>query len=127
MDQTFPKHEKLKSKKMIEHLFAHGKSCTVFPLKLIYSSYNFDEDVPIQMGVSVSKRNVKLAVKRNRIKRLLREAYRLNKHLVFNEIEGKYVGMILYLGKEKPNFQEVNLKMERLLHRFLETERASKK
>ena len=60
---------------------AEGKHVKSFPLRLIYSPLNHDGEFPIKVGFSVPKRNVKLAVDRNRIKRLMREVYRKNKHL----------------------------------------------
>ena len=107
-------------------MFTEGKSRSNFPLKIIYAPYNFEDEIPLKVGVSVSKRNFKKAVDRNRIKRLLRESYRLNKHIIFNNLGQKYICMFLYLGKEKPTFQELNGKMERLLHDFKEiTHRAT--
>lgn len=85
---------------------------------MVYKNISFSDDVPVKAGVSVSKRNFKKAVDRNRIKRLLRECYRLNKHLVYHELNQKYVIMFLYLGKEMPNFHDLNKKMERLLIAF---------
>lgn len=122
MNQQFPNNEKLKSKKLIETLFTSGKSVSSFPIKLIYSSIPFEEDVLIKAGVSVSKRRFKKAVDRNHIKRLLREAYRLNKSIIHNELQEQYVCMFLYLGKEMPNFNELNGKMERLLHKLVAKE-----
>lgn len=122
MNQTFPNNEKLKSKKLIEALFKSGKSVSSFPIKVIYTSIPFEEDVLIKAGVSVSKRRFKKAVDRNRIKRLLREAYRLNKSIVHGELQEQYVCMFLYLGKEMPNFNELNGKMERLLHKLVAKE-----
>ena len=115
---SFTTVEKLKSKKEITHLFAVGKSRTCFPIKLIYTPYDFDERTPLKVGVSVSKRNFKRAVDRNRIKRLLREGYRLNKPIIFNDLGRKYICMFLYIGKEKPTFQEIHDTMERLLQDF---------
>jgi ribonuclease P protein component len=74
------KKEKLKSRKQIESLFAGGKSFAVFPIRVTYSFLPAGEEDPLaQIGVTVSKKYFKRAVDRNRIKRLLREAYRLQK------------------------------------------------
>lgn len=120
MNLSFPKKEKLKSKKLIERLFEQGESINNFPLKLIYLKTVFEDNSKIKTGVIAPKKSFKKAVHRNRIKRLLREAYRLNKPLVFNNIEGGFAFMILYLGKEMPNYQLVEEKMKGLLTKFHE-------
>ncbi len=120
MSFSFSHKEKLKSKKLIEQLFKEGKGITSFPLKLIYLDVAFSSQVKIKTGVIAPKKSFKNAVQRNRIKRLLREAYRLNKSLVFNNIEGSFAFMILYLGKEMPNHQLVNEKMKDVLGKFQE-------
>ena len=84
MRNTFSSEEKLKKKNLITELFASGKSASVFPLKMIYLQNDHDSPYKIQAGVSVSKRNFKSAVDRNRIKRLMRESYRKNKYLIYN-------------------------------------------
>ncbi|MCK0158089.1 ribonuclease P protein component [Cellulophaga sp. F20128] len=103
---TFPKKEKLKSKKLIEQLFTEGKTVTNFPIKLIYLPCTL-ENTPLKVGVTVAKRNFKSAVDRNRIKRLLREAYRSNKHIVYNNIEGDYALLFLYIGKQMPESETI--------------------
>ena len=118
MKFSFSNKEKLKSKKHIDVLFTEGKSCSKYPLKMIYTTTDFIDDVPIKAGVSVSKRNFKKAVDRNKVKRILRECYRLNKHIIFNDLDKKYVCMFLYLGREIPKFHDLNQKMERLLLDF---------
>ena len=117
MRNTYPKKEKLKSKKHIEQLFNIGKSVSVFPLRLVYLQTEFDDGVAIKAGVSVSKKLHKKAVHRNRIKRLLREAYRLNKSQI-NTKDQQFAFMILYLGKEMPLFEDINKKMVQLLNTF---------
>ena len=119
MSFTLPKKEKLKSKKLIEQLFAEGIGITNYPLKLVYLRTNFSDDCKCKVGVTASKRNFKSAVKRNRIKRLLRESYRLNKHLIFNNIEGDFAFMFLYLGKEMPKQSKVTKSMILLLEKFV--------
>ena len=120
MKFTFPKKEKLKSQKLIEKLFLEGKAVTAFPLRMLYLRTDFEDGTKIKTGVSVSKRNFKKAVDRNRIKRLLREAYRLNKPEYFNNITTSYAFMILYLGKDDTDFDTVNSKMKIVFKTFLE-------
>jgi len=122
VNQTFPTIEKLKSKKLLDELFTSGKKLNEYPIKLVYKQLNFEDEVLIKAGVSVPKRNFKKAVDRNRIKRLLREAYRLNKHIIHNEFNEKYVCMFLYLGKDMPTFEVLNTKMVRLLNKLVEKE-----
>ncbi len=119
MRHTFPKKEKLKSKKLIEQLFTEGKSVSSFPIKLVYIKLKTPLDVCIQAGVTVPKKKFKSAVKRNRIKRLLRESYRLNKAIVFNNSEGSFAFLFLYLGTEMPTYQQVDVQMKLVLHKFI--------
>ena len=119
MSFSFPKKEKLKSKKLIEQLFAEGVGVTNYPIKLVYLKTSHEDDSKCKVGVTVSKRNFKSAVKRNRIKRLMRESYRLNKHLIFNNIEGNFAFMFLYLGKEMPSQSKITDAMIPLMRKFV--------
>ncbi|MEN8884835.1 MAG: ribonuclease P protein component [Winogradskyella sp.] len=119
MNFSYSKKDKLKSKKDIEQLFTEGKAVTAFPLKLIYLKTNFEDGSTLKTGVSVSKRLHKTAVSRNRIKRLLREAYRLNKPLYFNNSSASYTFMILYLSKEGTTFDKLNTNMKSLFEKFI--------
>jgi ribonuclease P protein component len=120
MKHTYSKIEKLKSKILIEKLFDEGKSVKIFPLRLIFLETEFNEPIKIKCGVSVGKRNFKNAVDRNRVKRLIREAYRLNKSAYFNNITTQYAFMILYIGNEKPTFEQTDKSMRKLLEKFVE-------
>jgi len=120
MKYTLGKQERLKRRKLIEKLYSEGKSVKSFPLRMMYLQTQHTSDFPCQVGVSVPKRNFKLAVSRNRIKRLLRESYRLQKEIVYNNLEEPYVFMISYIGKEEPVYEEVFLKMQKLLNLFVE-------
>ena len=119
MKFTYSKKEKLKSKKLIDLLFTEGQSVSAFPLRLVYLGTTFDDDVIAKTGVSVSKRNFKTAVQRNRIKRLLREAYRLNKATIFNNLTTQHAFMILYIGKDKPTYAQIETRMKHLFEKFL--------
>ena len=94
MNFTYPKTEKLKSKTTIDLLFSKGKSVSKYPLRLVFveSDYGIpeDSDQKLKMGVSVSKKYFKHAVDRNYFKRVLRETYRLNKHILVDNLDKKY-------------------------------------
>ena len=116
---SYPKEEKLKSKKIIDSLFSDGKSVGKYPLRLVYVKHNFEENVPLKMGVSVSKKYFKKAVDRNYFKRVLRECYRLNKHLLTDNLEDKYCCMFFYQTKERLTYPEINEKTKQLFEKFV--------
>lgn len=120
MKFTLGKAERLKSKKLIERLFEEGSSLKVYPFKLIYLKTPHRSEFPVQATFSVPKRRFKKAVDRNRIKRLLREAYRLEKQIVYEGINGSFVFMITFIGKEEPAFVDVKKNMRKLLNVFVE-------
>lgn len=118
MSNEYPKKEKLKNKKLIDQLFVAGESVSSYPIKLIYLKTELPFNVTVQAGVTVPKKNFKSAVKRNRIKRLLRESYRQNKDLIFNNSEGGFAFLFIYLGKNMPKYQEIDENLLVLLHKF---------
>jgi ribonuclease P protein component len=93
---SYNKTEKLKSRKVLNELFTKGKSFSVFPVKLFYTIA--EDDQTIKAGVGVSARNFKKAVDRNRIKRLLRECYRLNKLSLHTAVAAKQKGRVCFLS-----------------------------
>lgn len=120
MRNTLGKQERLKSKKLIEKLYAEGDSVKIFPLRMMYVQTVHTSEFPCQVGVSVAKRNYKLAVDRNRLKRLMRETYRLQKQIVYNNLDRPYVFMISYIGREEIKYEDLYLKMEKLLTLFID-------
>jgi ribonuclease P protein component len=119
MNFTYPKNEKLKSKITIGLLFTEGKSVSKYPLRLVYKAGSFDESEKIKMGVSVSKKNFKKAVDRNYFKRVLRETYRLNKHLLIDNLDQPYSFMFFYQTKDRLTYAEINTKTIQLFEKFL--------
>ena len=119
MKFTYPKIEKLKSKTTIDLLFSKGASVSKYPLRLVYISGDFGENIPIKMGVSVSKKHFKNAVDRNYFKRVLRETYRLNKHLLLDNLNTPYAFMLLYQTKDRLTYEEINTKTIQLFEKFL--------
>lgn len=127
MDFSYPKAEKLKSKKIIDLLFTEGKSVSKYPLRLVYLKHDFEEDVPLKIGVSVSKKYFKNAVDRNYFKRVLRESYRLNKHLLIENLGAKYCCMLFYQTGEKLSYLEINEKTTQLFEKFIKIIQEQKK
>ena len=119
MNFNYPKNEKLKSKITIGLLFCEGKSVSKYPLRLVYLEGSFGEDLPIKIGVSVSKKHFKKAVDRNYFKRVLRETYRLNKCLLTDNLPEPYAFMLLYQTKDRLSYEEINLKTVQLFEKFL--------
>ena len=125
MRNTFRKEEKLKKKNLITELFASGKSASVFPLKMVYLENDHESPFKVKAGVSVSKRNFKSAVDRNRIKRLMRESYRKNKHLIYNDDDTKkHILMFIYQAKREVSYEQMEEKMNELIQKFLHKQKS---
>ncbi len=123
---TLGKSERLKSRKQIEQLFSEGKSFSVIPFKVYYlggSQAQPGSRAILQFGVGVSAKNYKRAVDRNRIKRLIREAYRLQKIELQENLEKKKLQLsvfFIYIGKELPDFNTVKVKVNVALKKLLQ-------
>ena len=120
MQFTYPKKEKLKSKTTIDLLFSEGNSVSKFPLRLVYVENKEPNAELMKMGVSVSKKYFKKVVDRNYFKRVLRETYRLNKHLLIDNLEKPYAFMFFYQTKERLSYQEIEEKTIQLFQKFNE-------
>ena len=112
MNQKYPTKEKLKQKKEIDLLFSKGKWLTFDNLRVISLDLkkNPQEDFLLlnqKVGVSVSKKFFKKAVDRNRIKRLLRVAYRMNKGLFVERFGAESISMVFWISKDKPKSLEL--------------------
>ena len=106
---TLGKDERLKSRKLIEQLFGEGKKFTITPFRVHYL-FAGNEKPLFQFGVGVSNKNFKKAVDRNRIKRLTREAFRLQKLLLQQKLKEQDKGLnifFIYTGKDIPEYKLV--------------------
>lgn len=118
----FPNREKLKHAKKIEQIFAEGISFHVFPVRIVYT-HKKDERAPgLQAGFSVSKKKFKSAVDRNRIKRLMREGFRLQVpalRLKLKEMDLDLYAMFIFTGVEIPDQKTVLKSFHKIMNRLL--------
>ncbi len=125
---TLGKRERVKKQKTIDRLFTAGKSFGIYPLRIYYilekastDSLITAADAPLQFGVGVSKRHFKKAVHRNRIKRLLRESWRLQKSTLLQMVEKENICLqvfFIFTGKELPVYSDIKLKVAEALVRL---------
>jgi len=126
---SYNKKEKLKSRKQLEALFTAGNMFIVFPLKIFYKEVELHDNV-LKAGVGTSRKNFRKAVDRNRIKRLLREVYRLEKPRLLNSLtqNQKQIALFfLYVDKSLPEYNLLKEKMQQAIDKLIKNldERAS--
>jgi len=125
------KKERLKSRKLIDQLFSEGKNFVVSPYRVYYlfskpGSHPIPFDSyrePIQFGVGVSGKNFKKAVDRNRIKRVTRETYRLQKIELQEKLKEKHLQLnifFIYTAKELPDFNMLKEKLAVILNKLIQ-------
>lgn len=116
---TLPKSDRLCNIKLIEDLYKSPSFVKAYPIIFSYKSTDFQLDTPFQILFTVPKRNFKSAVKRNRIKRLLRDRFRLNKQQ-FSELfrNHKSICSMVYTAKELPNYQQIDASIVKILSKL---------
>ena len=122
LSQTLPKTERISSRLTIEQLVNSRKAVYKYPVKCYYAVNQMSDALAVsRMAVSVPKRLFKHAVDRNRIKRLVREAYRLNKGRCLQPLaaSGCQADMLfLFAGKELPQFAQIESVIKDLLDKI---------
>jgi ribonuclease P protein component len=119
--QTFKKEERLRDKKSIKKLFDKGHSFYIGPFKVIWINADLEGIFPAKILITASHRNFKNAVDRNRVKRITREAYRKNKSVLYEKLDGskkKITFMLIYTGKIIIPYKEVEDKIILILQRL---------
>lgn len=120
---TLGKQERIKSRKAIEQLFRSGKSFSVFPYKVFYQWGQPASANPLLFGITAGTRNFKKAVDRNRIKRLTREAFRLQKEPLQQLLETQQKQLqvfFIYIGKELPDYESTQQKTALILNKLIQ-------
>ncbi len=110
----FPKKEHLCGEIRISKLFAEGSAFIAYPLRVVFMVSGEKADVPVNVMVAVPKKRFKRAVKRNRLKRLMRESYRLNKSLLTEMCIEKNINIQIafnYIADLELDFKTVEAKM----------------
>lgn len=120
---TFPLKEHLKSKSVIDRLYAEGASVTSYPLRAVFLEQSADkQESTAAILISVAKRRFRHAVDRNLMKRRIREAYRTEKHQFVDSLENNNLKMavaILYIDTKKSSTLFLRKKMGKLLSSIL--------
>ena len=109
---TLGRHERLKNEILIGRLFANGLSVSKYPLRFIYQRLPLEEwdDSPVKVSINASKRSLRSAVKRNKMKRLIREMYRYSKHPLYHVVENNQERLalsIVYMGKHLMSYDDL--------------------
>ena len=115
--------ERLCGKKRIDALFTSANSFIVYPYRIVYRSVSDTDNVPVSMFVSIPKKRFKRAVKRNLIRRRIKEAYRKNKHILTDTLQSQETALdmaILYLDREILDYQTLEKKLKDLLQKLKE-------
>ena len=115
------KAERIYHRDDIRNLWSKGDSLVERPIRMVYLKLEKDDTAPIQIMTVAPKKRYKTAVQRNRIKRLLREAYRLNKSNLIKTAEEQGIRiaiMFIFNGKDTITFEALQSKIILLLHRL---------
>jgi len=123
MNQTFAKDERLCRKLLISKLFQEGKSFYLHPFRVLFMVERIPVDVPVQILISVPKQNLKKAVDRNKIKRRIREAWRMNKYMLYEQLTERQQQMavsIIYTASEILPSDQIREKIILILLRLRE-------
>ncbi len=119
---TLCKAERLYHRKLFDELVQSKESFARYPLRVIYRDTTPHEGFPVRFAVSVSKKRFKHATDRNRVKRLIRESYRLLKPGFYEQTSGRNIDLLfVFLDKKLPDFKSISASMSYLLKKIAST------
>lgn len=119
---SFPAFERIKSRRLFDALFLHGKALKAYPIRMIWMEVPYNASSTVKIAVSAPKRYMPDAVDRNRMKRLVRESYRLNKHTLHETLAAANKSLVLLFivqSKTPLSFKETQEKIILLLQRLI--------
>jgi ribonuclease P protein component len=120
---SFSKSEHLCGEKRITRLFTEGEAFIAFPLRVVFLIEKGNDTEPASILVSVPKKRFKRAVKRNQLKRLIRESYRINKYELLEKLKEKELQIHIafnYVSDDEMDFQKIETKMKMALQRLID-------
>lgn len=120
---TFKKAERLVRRKLIDKLFRNGRSFFIYPVKVNFLKEDHQGKYPCRVLIGVINRSQKKAVERNLLKRRMREAYRHNKHILYDylsQVHSKYIISLIYTGKVILPYHSLEKIIILILHRLIQ-------
>lgn len=123
---TFSKDERVTGTNRVDRLFESGDSFMAYPLRVVYGKREKINSTQLSILVSVPKKRLRAAVDRNRMKRLIREAYRLNRPLIFTQgriIDAHYDIAFVYVKNEKDSYKNIEKAVRKALQIIADKEK----
>ena len=126
---TLKKAERLSLKKRIEMLFSAGSSLSLYPVKILWLPFDGSSEFPVQFMCTVSSKRFKNAVTRNRIKRRVKEIFRLRKSILYEELDKDHIKLlicIIYTGNDPyPGYADLDKVIGKSLDSLIRTLRSA--
>ena len=117
---SLPKYQRIKEKKVFEELAKSNNKVLVYPLLIKWLPTTDKSVVNFKVGFAVSKKRIRKAVERNKIRRRLREAFRLKKPMLIKNIGGrKFYILIIYMGGRLYSFNHLSSALDKAIEIFL--------
>lgn len=124
---NFKKSERLCSKIRIADLFSNGNTFVVYPFRVVWKEVSEEREYPVQVALSVAKRKIRKAVKRNLLKRRIRESYRQRKACLYEKLGNVSLDMmIIYLSSDIKDYQTIDTAMDKVFERLIDAKDFSK-